>query len=67
MEASEIRLGQRVRWRTIAGSRTGQIYSIHRFSNHVIVYWFDGLHRDWVRQEIAPEDLEAVHEEAEPR
>jgi hypothetical protein len=64
MNLADVRVGQRVRWRTAYGTRTGQVYGIQRFTGEIIVDFFAAVHGGWMRQAIAAADLEAVEEEA---
>jgi hypothetical protein len=60
MEFDAIRARQRVRWCTEGVAHTGEVYSVHRFSGKIVVYYFSSFHRGVVRQEFKAEDLEAV-------
>lgn len=60
MELTEMRVGQRVRWRTAYGARTGQVYTVKRPAGLVTVDYFASVHGGWVRQDFLPGDLEAV-------
>lgn len=63
MDLADVRIGQRVRWTAEGVSRTGQVFMVDYRRAVATVIYFSSFHRDWVRRELRPEQLEAVNEE----